>query len=181
MYGNWIPARHDEEGKNSVRILMNFSIPLFASFSHSMLHYTYNHSLLSSMSKVIFVFALIFVLSGCSTAPSASPTTQTQPSATSENTPQEIIPETPTQPESSNAQTYSLEEVSKHSTRDDCWTVVNGVVADVTSAFGKHPGGDDALAKACGKDATQMFESVKKHDPKGYESLQKLQIGTLAQ
>ena len=62
--------------------------------------------------------------------------------------------------------TYTLAEVAKHNTRSDCWTVVNGTVAKVTSFFGKHSGGDDKLAKACGKNATVMFESVKKHDPK---------------
>lgn len=77
--------------------------------------------------------------------------------------------------------TYTMEEIAMHNTREDCWTVINGSVADVTSFFGKHPGGDDNLAKACGVDATTMFESVKKHDPNGYAQLENHKIGTLAE
>jgi len=77
--------------------------------------------------------------------------------------------------------TYSLEEVAEHNTESDCWTVVDDMVADVTEFFGKHPGGDDNLAKACGVDATELFESVKKHDPNGYERLKELQIGVIGE
>lgn len=75
--------------------------------------------------------------------------------------------------------TYSLEEVTKHNTQSDCWTVVNGKVADVTGFFGKHPGGDEALLKACGVDSSEMFASVKKHDPNGYAAVEKMSIGSL--
>ncbi|USN56824.1 MAG: cytochrome b5 domain-containing protein [Candidatus Peribacteria bacterium] len=75
--------------------------------------------------------------------------------------------------------TYTLEEVAQHSTPDDCWTVIEGQVAEVTSFFGTHPGGDDNLAKACGIDATDIFESVRKHDPNGYEAVKSFVIGTL--
>lgn len=76
------------------------------------------------------------------------------------------------------AKTHTLEEVSAHNTQEDCWLVVDGTVADMTSFFGKHPGGDENLLKGCGKDATEMFHSVDKHDPKG---LKKFAVGTLAE
>ena len=103
--------------------------------------------------KIIFAFGLSSVLmfSGCQNEPSAE------------------------------HKTYTLAEVEKHNTQADCWTVVNGTVSDVTSFFGKHPGGDEALLKSCGKDATEMFESVKKHDPNGYEALERLSMGTLVE
>jgi cytochrome b involved in lipid metabolism len=77
--------------------------------------------------------------------------------------------------------TYTKDDVAAHATREDCWTIIDGTVADVTEFFGKHPGGDDALAQACGVDATELFMSVAKHDPNGYAQLQKHQIGTLAE
>ncbi|MCA9364898.1 MAG: cytochrome b5 domain-containing protein [Candidatus Moranbacteria bacterium] len=76
---------------------------------------------------------------------------------------------------------YTLEDVAKHATREDCWTAIEGTVADVTNFFGTHPGGDDNLAKACGKDATEIFKSVKKHDPNGFNALMNMKIGTLEQ
>ena len=76
---------------------------------------------------------------------------------------------------------YTMEDVAKHNSKEDCWTVVNGKVSDVTGFFGKHPGGDDALARACGVDATEMFSSVKKHDPNGYAALERSMVGSLKQ
>merc|ERR1712146_167202 len=35
---------------------------------------------------------------------------------------------------------YSLEEVKKHNTEDDCWVVVDGDVLDVTNFLSDHPG-----------------------------------------
>ncbi len=74
---------------------------------------------------------------------------------------------------------YTIEEVAQHNTPEDCWTAINGEVANITSFFGKHPGGDENLGKACGKEATEIFESIKKHDPNGYETLKNFTIGML--
>lgn len=79
------------------------------------------------------------------------------------------------------AQTYTLAEVAKHATPEDCWTVVDGKVANVTDWFGVHPGGDDNLALACGKDATTIFKQVAKHDPKGFVKFETFVIGSLSQ
>jgi len=83
--------------------------------------------------------------------------------------------------ESEEVETYTVAEVAEHNTPDDCWTVIEGDVVDATSFFGKHPGGDDNLAKACGKDATEMFENVAKHDPDGYKKAKELKVGILGQ
>ncbi|CAM0958494.1 unnamed protein product [Alopecurus aequalis] len=54
----------------------------------------------------------------------------------------------------------TLAEVSKHSTKDDCWLVIGGKVYDVTKFLEDHPGGDDVLLSSTGKDATDDFEDV---------------------
>jgi len=54
---------------------------------------------------------------------------------------------------------YTMEEVKKHSTKEDCWTVIKGRVYDVTKFVNEHPGGDVILDGA-GKDSTSMFEDV---------------------
>lgn len=52
----------------------------------------------------------------------------------------------------------SAEEVAKHKTASDCWTIIHGQVFDITKAIGSHPGGEAILA-GCGTDATEMFDS----------------------
>ena len=44
-------------------------------------------------------------------------------------------------------------EVSKHSTKDNCWTVVDGLVYDVTNYISFHPGGKRIMLGA-GKEAS---------------------------
>eukprot|EP00429_Kryptoperidinium_foliaceum_P092320 CAMPEP_0176200698 /NCGR_PEP_ID=MMETSP0121_2-20121125/9192_1 /TAXON_ID=160619 /ORGANISM="Kryptoperidinium foliaceum, Strain CCMP 1326" /LENGTH=453 /DNA_ID=CAMNT_0017539567 /DNA_START=13 /DNA_END=1374 /DNA_ORIENTATION=- len=58
---------------------------------------------------------------------------------------------------------YSMDEVSKHSTKADCWVVVAGQVLDVTRFLGEHPGGELAILTFAGKDATEEFNMI--HPP----------------
>eukprot|EP00268_Persea_americana_P024580 TRINITY_DN23_c1_g1_i2.p1 TRINITY_DN23_c1_g1~~TRINITY_DN23_c1_g1_i2.p1 ORF type:complete len:135 (-),score=33.27 TRINITY_DN23_c1_g1_i2:391-795(-) len=55
---------------------------------------------------------------------------------------------------------YTLEDVSKHNNNKDCWLIINGKVYDVTKFLEDHPGGDEVLLSATGKDATDDFEDV---------------------
>ncbi|MQL87139.1 hypothetical protein Taro_019675 [Colocasia esculenta] len=55
---------------------------------------------------------------------------------------------------------YTLADVSKHNTPEDCWIVIGGKVYDVTKFLEDHPGGDEVLLSATGKDATDDFEDV---------------------
>ncbi|XP_044491614.1 cytochrome b5-like [Mangifera indica] len=55
---------------------------------------------------------------------------------------------------------FSLAEVSQHNSPKDCWLVIDGKVYDVTKFLDDHPGGDEVLLSATGKDATDDFEDV---------------------
>ncbi|XP_015892588.3 cytochrome b5 [Ziziphus jujuba] len=55
---------------------------------------------------------------------------------------------------------YSLAQVSAHNSRENCWLVIEGKVFDVTKFLEDHPGGDEVLLSATGKDATDDFEDV---------------------
>merc|ERR1719230_1996448 len=58
---------------------------------------------------------------------------------------------------------YSMEEVAKHTSKSDCWVVVDGQVLDVTKFLGEHPGGELAILTFAGKDATEEFNMI--HPP----------------
>jgi cytochrome b involved in lipid metabolism len=56
---------------------------------------------------------------------------------------------------------YTMEEVSKHNSKESCWSVIRGEVYDLTSWVNKHPGGPDRILRICGKDGTDLF--IKQH------------------
>ncbi|EFN52723.1 hypothetical protein CHLNCDRAFT_36685 [Chlorella variabilis] len=51
----------------------------------------------------------------------------------------------------------TMEEVARHNTRDDAWTVLRGRVYNITHYLGFHPGGVPLLLKVAGKDGTALF------------------------
>merc|ERR1712166_747635 len=58
---------------------------------------------------------------------------------------------------------FSEEEVAKHTTKDDCWVILDGKVLDVTNFLSEHPGGELAILTFAGKDATEEFNMI--HPP----------------
>merc|ERR1712216_1097498 len=55
---------------------------------------------------------------------------------------------------------YTYAEVAEHSTREDCWIVVDGKVLDVTKFLDEHPGGDEVMVGVAGQEASDEFEDV---------------------
>ncbi|KAJ8561203.1 hypothetical protein K7X08_027393 [Anisodus acutangulus] len=51
-------------------------------------------------------------------------------------------------------------EVSLHNSPNDCWVIINAKVYDVTNFLNDHPGGDEILLAAAGKDASEEFEEA---------------------
>jgi L-lactate dehydrogenase (cytochrome) len=54
----------------------------------------------------------------------------------------------------------SAEEVSKHDRADDLWTVVDGVIYDLTTFASQHPGGAAIILRYAGRDATTAYSQV---------------------
>jgi succinate dehydrogenase/fumarate reductase flavoprotein subunit/predicted heme/steroid binding protein len=57
---------------------------------------------------------------------------------------------------------YTLADIAKHNTKDDCWVAVNGLALNVTEFLENHPGGPKAILLYAGKDATEEFNML--HD-----------------
>ena len=74
---------------------------------------------------------------------------------------------------------YTLAEVITHNTKEDCWTVLQGKVYDITSAVPKHPAGPDKASNACGQDISENYLKNPKHAGPGLEMLEGLQIGVV--
>ena len=79
---------------------------------------------------------------------------------------------------SSNAKTFTFEEIAKHNNRNDCWIIVHGKVYDVTPFLDDHPGGDESLILSTGKDATIDFEDVG-HSDSAIDMMQKFFVGKM--
>ncbi|KAL3373989.1 hypothetical protein AABB24_005783, partial [Solanum stoloniferum] len=73
---------------------------------------------------------------------------------------------------------HAFEEVAKHNKTKDCWLIISGKVYDVTPFMDDHPGGDEVLLSATGKDATNDFEDVG-HSDSAREMMDKYYIGEI--
>lgn len=58
----------------------------------------------------------------------------------------------------------SLKEFTKHSSPDDCWVIINGIVYDLTTFISKHPGGPEIIKANCGKDVSLLFNPIHASD-----------------
>ncbi|XP_042507112.1 cytochrome B5-like [Macadamia integrifolia] len=73
---------------------------------------------------------------------------------------------------------FTLSQVAQHKSKKDCWFVINGRVLDVTKFLDEHPGGEEVLIEAAGKDATKEFEDIG-HSKAAQNMLAKFQVGVL--
>ncbi len=92
--------------------------------------------------------------------------------------PKTTTPTAPTVPVSTVAK-YTMEQVSKHNTPTDCWSVVNGGVYNFTDLISVHPGGPYPIVSACGIDGTSKFLNEHGGQEMPAQELAKLKIGEL--
>ena len=79
----------------------------------------------------------------------------------------------------SSTPTITIKEVAQHSTADDCWSVVNGNVYDLTQWINEHPGGSGSVESMCGIDASTPFNNQHNGQGKPETTLASFQIGIL--
>lgn len=74
---------------------------------------------------------------------------------------------------------WSMAEIKKHNTEDDCWIIVKNRVYDCTEYLELHPGGMESIVMNGGADATEDFVAI--HSNKATKMLEKYYIGNLDQ
>lgn len=78
---------------------------------------------------------------------------------------------------------FNTEDVSKHTSEDDCWMIigneVNGgaKVYDVTHYLDDHPGGAEVMLDVSGQNANEFFEDIG-HSQEARNELKKYLVGT---
>merc|ERR1712039_860370 len=59
----------------------------------------------------------------------------------------------------------SEDEIAKHSTENDCWVALHGLVLNLPKDFlDEHPGGPDVITSLAGKNCTADFEDIAHSD-----------------
>jgi alkylation response protein AidB-like acyl-CoA dehydrogenase len=76
---------------------------------------------------------------------------------------------------------FSREEVAKHNKENDLWVVIDAKVYNLTRFVNLHPGGKSVLldAEIAGKDATEAFYGLHRHEVLERSQYKRLQIGTI--
>lgn len=77
--------------------------------------------------------------------------------------------------------TLNATEVAKHNNQNDCWTLIDNQVYDLTSYVNSHPGGVPNILRLCGVDGSQAFQSQHGNQGRPNFELSKLVIGSVGQ
>lgn len=91
----------------------------------------------------------------------------------------------------SNGRAINQDEVAQHKNAEDCWTIINTQVFDLTTFIADHPGGSEIL-RACGQDGSSLFNnrttedgqsvgSGRSHSGSAVDILSELYIGDLVE
>ena len=73
----------------------------------------------------------------------------------------------------------SKAELAKHSTPEDCWVAIHGIVLEVDATLqAEHPGGPEVILGIAGKDVTEDYEDIG-HSDSAREWSDKFVVGAL--
>jgi hypothetical protein len=73
----------------------------------------------------------------------------------------------------------TMDEVARRNDETACWTVVNGVVYDMTTFIRRHPAGAKDIKEMCGEDGTEAFSEEHSGQGEPEKWLETLRIGVI--
>lgn len=73
---------------------------------------------------------------------------------------------------------YTVEEISNHNKKNDCWIIIGKKIYDVTHFLSDHPGGDNIIITYAGRNCTDVFEDIG-HSHKATEMLNLYFVGSI--
>ena len=73
----------------------------------------------------------------------------------------------------------TLDEVKKRNSADDCWSIIDGNVYDLTNWVESHPGGKERITAICGKDGTSSFLGKHSNSNSAKSQLNRFELGKL--
>ena len=103
----------------------------------------------------------------------ATPTPTPTPTATPTPTP--VVTPTPTPTVAG----FTMTQVRANNTARSCWTVIDGVVYDLTKWISNHPGGSGAILFLCGTDGTNAFSAQHQNQARPAIRLDTYRLGPL--
>jgi hypothetical protein len=127
------------------------------------------------------------VVRGAYVAPTVSatptPTPKPTPSVSATPTVTPVVTPTPTAtPTPTPTPTvagYTMTQVRANNTARSCWTVIDGVVYDLTKWISNHPGGSGAILFLCGTDGTNAFSAQHQNQARPAIRLDTYRLGPL--
>ena len=116
------------------------------------------------------------VIRGAMAVPTVSPT----PIASSTSKPVVTPSPTPTPTPTVVTSKYTMDEVKKRNSANECWSVIDGKVYNLTQWISAHRGGPQAILFLCGKDGTSAFNAQHKGSSSPESVLATYLLGPLA-
>ncbi len=74
---------------------------------------------------------------------------------------------------------YTMQQVAANNRAVSCWTVIDGLVYNLTSWVDVHPGGADAIISLCGIDSSAAFNAQHSNDASVAQALVSYRIGVI--
>ena len=121
------------------------------------------------------------VVRGAYVAPTVSatptPTPKPTPTVIATSTPTPVVTPTPTP--TPTVAGFTMTQVRANNTARSCWTVIDGVVYDLTKWISNHPGGSGAILFLCGTDGTNAFSAQHQNQARPAIRLDTYRLGPL--
>lgn len=92
------------------------------------------------------------------------------------------LPPPAERPPTSAGKQFTMDEIARHASPEDCWMAIERTVYDLTRYLPEHPSRSGIVEPWCGKEATEAYRTKMKgrpHSPEADHLLTQYRIGVL--